>query len=164
MKRILLGLFCVLLSVFMFTAAGCGKSNEIVEGSLEHTVSTSSSSYDRISGSFQIAVNKGKVVSVEFTVTGFDSNGNKLWSKNIYKSYEGLESQNEPHKIEFSYSHYLEGSSVRTETITVTGIKITKEKANEWIGWTFGAVSAVATAAVITFFVLSKRNEYSDVK
>lgn len=156
MKKILVLLFSVLLSISVFTAAGCGDANEIVENSLKVNISTYSAIYDEIDGSFEIKVNSGTVRNVTFIVKGFDRNGNELWSKNFDNDYSGLKSQDDPYTIKFVYSYIPEYE--RTNSITVTKIKIKKEKGSrEWMGWTFGAVSAVATAAVIAVFALSKK-------
>lgn len=160
MKKILVLLFSVILSLLVFTLTGCGKANEIVENSLTYNIDTNTySNFDDIDGSFKIKIKRGKVANVKFTVKGFDSNGNELWSEDFDKYYRGLEPQDEPHTITFSYSHRLDYNNApdeRTTTITVTDIWLVKEKSNKWMGWTFGLASLGATANVIALFVLSK--------
>lgn len=158
MKKILILLFSVLLAISVLTAAGCGNSNEIVENSLNYTINTRSSLHDDVDGSFEIKVNSGIVRNVTFIVKGFDKNGNELWSKNFDNDYRGLKSQDDPYTIKFSCSYWYDDyGPERTNTITVTDIRLIKENSNEWMGWTFGAVSALATAAVIAVFALSKK-------
>lgn len=163
MKKILVLLFSVLLAISVLTAAGCGNSNEIVENSLNYTINKRSSLYDDVDGSFKIKVNRGIAVNVKFTVKGFDSNGNELWSRNFDQYYKGFDPQNESYTIEFSCSYWYDDyGPERTNTITVTDIRLIKENSNEWMGWTFGAVSTVATAAVIAVFVLSKKKSLQE--
>ena len=156
MKRLLVLLFTVILSISVFAATGCGKANKVVDNSLNYQIKRASF-YDDIDGSFKIKVNSGIVVNVKFTIVGLDSNGNELWSRNFDKFYRGFEPQNESYTIEFSCSYWYDDyGPERTNSIYLTDVKLIKENSNEWMGWTFGAVSAAATAAVITFFVLSK--------
>lgn len=164
MKKIIILLFSVIMSLIAFTVAGCGGTNGIVENSLKYNIDTYYSR-DKVDGSFNINVNSGIVVNVKFTVTGYDQNNNKIWSENISKYYKGIEPDDSPYKISFSCGYYYDSSVdalKRTSYITVTEIKLIKENTNEWMGWTFGALSAVATFAVIALFVISKLNSISE--
>lgn len=163
MKKLLVLIFSVLTFVLVFTAAGCGKANTTVENSLKYDINTTLRYLDEIDGSFQIEVNSGVVTNVSFTVKGYDKSGNELWSRKFDQYYNGLEAQKDPHKISFSYSYYFysyDGTEFdkkdRTNSIAVYDVKIKKAPSNEWMGWTFGSVSAACTLVVITLFVLSK--------
>lgn len=165
MKKILVLLFSVILTLSIFTVAGCGSANSIVENSLEYDINTSTYLYyDDIDGSFDIKVNSGIVTKVKFTVKGYDKDGNELWKENIYKSYKGLEAQDKPYNITFYCSYYVgyDSNSTRTNSITVTGVELINENSIEWMGWTFVAVSAVVTFAVIALFVVSKLKSTSE--
>lgn len=160
MKKVLLLLLSVILTLFVVAAAGCNTANEVVDKSLKYNIDTRTY-WDDIDGSFKIKVNSGIVVRVKFTVKGFDGNSNQLWSRNFNYYYRGFEPQDDPHVITFSYSYYHEPESTTTPDkytnyITVTGIEIIKETSNEWMGWTFGTLSAGATLAVIALFIISK--------
>lgn len=156
-KKIPVLLFSVILSLFVVAAAGCGKANEVVDKSLKYDIDIITYR-DEVEGYFKIKVNSGIVVNVKFTVNGYDADGIILWTRNFDEYYNGLEPKDEPYIIEFTYSYptVLYDTEQRTNSITVTGIKLTVQKSNEWMGWTFGCVSALFTVVVITLFIISK--------
>ena len=162
MKKILILLFSIMLSLIVFTVAGCVGANDVVKNSLEYDINKFTyynHVEDDIKGSFKIKANDGIVTNVKFTVKGYDANGNELWSESFYKVYKDLKAQDDSYDITFRYTY---NSSIgtdkaeHTDSIAVTEIKIIKNTSNEWMGWTFGAVSAAATLAAIALFVISK--------
>lgn len=167
MKKILVLLLSVILSVLLVATAGCGAKNEFVEDSLDYDIARRLA-WDDISGSFKIKVRSGTVTDVKFTVKGYNNNGKEIWSKNFHQPCEDFDVQDDPYDIVFDYTHFYNNTNVapanRTDSITVTEVKIIKENSNsnEWMGWTFGAISAAATLAVIALFVLSKLKSKSE--